>query len=113
VHEEGKGGLVDDTAVEQHRRNHTGKKSNTVGQRADKNINKRWWVRRTRGQQRRDRQAPRRPAMAPAEEDDASDEGGGGSMRSGRWTADRRIDAGGRVVYLWSMACHKFNLQIL
>ena len=101
--------MADDTAVEPHRRSQTGQKSKTVGQRADKNTNERWWVRRTRGQQQRDRQAPRRPATAPAEDEDASDDGGGCSMRGGWGTAYRRIDAGGRGVYLRSMAYHKFN----
>jgi len=113
VHEGKGGGLADDTDVDPHRRIQKGQKSNTVGRRADKNTNKRWWVRRTGGQQRRDRQAPRRPETAPAEDDDASDDGCGCSMWGGWGTADRRIDARGRGVYLRSMACHKFNLQLL
>jgi len=98
VHEVGGGGWADGNAVEQDRRSQTGQKRNTVGPRAEKNTKKRWWVRRTRGHQRRDRQAPRWPATAPAEDDHASDDGSGGSMRGGGGTADRRIDAGGRVV---------------
>jgi len=89
--------LSDDADVEQHHRSQTGQKSNTVGRRADRNTNQRWWVLRTRGQQRRDRQAPRRPETAPEEDDDASDDGGSCSMRGGGGTAVRRIGAGGRV----------------
>jgi len=75
-----------------------------------KKENKPSWVRLTRGQQRRDRPAPQRPVPAAADDEDASDDGGGGSMRG---DVARRIATGGRVVYLRSMACHKFNLHIL
>jgi len=81
-----------------------------AGQRADKKNDMRWCVRGTRGKQRRDRWAPQRPPTEAVDDDDTGDDGGGDSVRRGG-NADRRIDAGSRMVLLWSSARHKFKLQ--
>ena len=89
---------MDDTGGELHRRSKIGQKSNTVGRRADTRASKRWWVRRTQGQQRRNRQAPQWPATVTADEGEESDDGDGGRMRGGggeRRSANRRRRSGG------------------
>ena len=72
--------------------------------------NKRWCVRGTRGKQRRDRWAPQRPPKEALDDEDTGDDGDGDIVRRGG-NADRRIDAGRRVVLSWSSARHKVSLQ--